>query len=34
MAGTVADHVLTRPAEQHVDTLFGVPAANCYQLRP
>src|SRR5215210_2705270 len=32
MAFTVADYILTRLAEQHVDTLFGVPAANCAQL--
>ena len=29
---TVADYVLTRLREQHVDTLFGVPAAYCSPL--
>jgi indolepyruvate decarboxylase len=32
MAFTVADYILTRLAEQHVDTLFGVPAAYCAEL--
>jgi indolepyruvate decarboxylase len=32
MAFTVADYVLTRLAEQQVDTLFGVPAAYCSEL--
>jgi indolepyruvate decarboxylase len=32
MAFTVADYILTRLVEQHVDTLFGVPAANCAEL--
>jgi indolepyruvate decarboxylase len=29
VAFTVADYVLKRLSEQHVDTLFGVPAAYC-----
>jgi indolepyruvate decarboxylase len=32
MAFTVADYILTRLVEQHVDTLFGVPAAYCSEL--
>ena len=32
MAFTVADYVLKRLSEQHVDTLFGVPAAYCAPL--
>jgi indolepyruvate decarboxylase len=32
LAFTVADYILTRLAEQHVDTLFGVPAAYCSEL--
>jgi len=32
VAFTVADYVLKRLAEQHVDTLFGVPAAYCSEL--
>src|SRR3954447_1885829 len=32
MAFIVADYILTRLAEQHVDTLFGVPAAYCSEL--
>ena len=32
MAFTVADYVLTRLGEQHVDTIFGVPAAYCSPL--
>jgi indolepyruvate decarboxylase len=32
MVFTVADYVLARLAEQHVDTLFGVPAAYCAEL--
>jgi indolepyruvate decarboxylase len=32
VAFTVADYVLTRLSEQHVDTLFGVPAAYCSEL--
>jgi indolepyruvate decarboxylase len=32
VAFTVADYVLTRLAQQHVDTLFGVPAAYCAPL--
>jgi indolepyruvate decarboxylase len=32
VAFTVADYVLTRLSEQHVDTLFGVPAAYCSKL--
>jgi indolepyruvate decarboxylase len=32
MPFTVADYVMTRLREQHVDTLFGVPAANCAEL--
>ncbi len=32
MAFTVADYILKRLSEQHVDTLFGVPAAYCAPL--
>ena len=32
MAFTVADYVLKRLSEQHVDTLYGVPAAYCAPL--
>src|SRR3954468_1149577 len=32
MAFTVADYILTRLVEQHVDTLCGVPAAYCSEL--
>jgi len=32
VAFTVADYVLKRLSEQHVDTLFGVPAAYCAPL--
>ncbi|MFD0886019.1 thiamine pyrophosphate-dependent enzyme [Streptosporangium algeriense] len=32
MAFTVTDYVLARLSEQHVDTLFGVPAAYCASL--
>src|SRR3954471_11115222 len=32
MAFTVADYVIKRLSEQHVDTLFGVPAAYCAPL--
>lgn len=32
MTFTVADYVLQRLAEQHIDTLFGVPAAYCAPL--
>lgn len=32
MTSTVADYVLRRLAEQHLDTLFGVPAAYCSDL--
>ena len=29
---TVADYIVTRLSQQHVDTLFGVPAAYCAKL--
>ena len=32
MAFTVADYILKRLSEQHVDRLFGVPAAYCAPL--
>ena len=32
MAFTVADYIIKRLSEQHVDTLFGVPAAYCAPL--
>ena len=32
MAFTVADYILQRLSEQHVDRLFGVPAAYCAPL--
>jgi indolepyruvate decarboxylase len=32
VAFTVCDYILTRLTEQHVDTLFGVPAAYCAEL--
>src|SRR6202158_36538 len=32
VAFTVADYILKRLSEQHVDTLFGVPAAYCAPL--
>ncbi|MFC4055699.1 thiamine pyrophosphate-dependent enzyme [Actinomadura syzygii] len=32
MAFTVVDYIMTRLREQHVDTLFGVPAATCAEL--
>ena len=32
VAFTVADYILKRLSEQHIDRLFGVPAANCVPL--
>jgi indolepyruvate decarboxylase len=32
MAFTVADYIIKRLSDQHVDTLFGVPAAYCAPL--